>query len=202
MELWLQKIISALPEGNVYLLLLYIFAFAEALPIFGLIVPGSTLAVFSGFLVIQGKSTLFLLILIHIAGALAGDLLSFWLGYYYGSKWLRLRSFQKHRQLVKRSEEFFLLHGGKSIFFARFLGPIRGITPFIAGLSGMPGRIFSGYAIISAILWGISYPGLGYLGGRSWQQAQSLSSRFGLLIIIALAGTVLHHWIRKNIKRT
>lgn len=202
MELWLQKIISILPDGNVYLFLLFIFAFAEALPIFGLIVPGSTLAVFAGFLVIQGKCALSSLILIHISGALAGDLLSFWLGYYYGSNWLKLRSFQRYRQLVIRSEEFFLNHGGKSIFFARFLGPIRGITPFIAGLSGMPGRLFSGYALVSAALWGISYPGLGYLGGKSWQQAQSLSSRFGLLIIVAFAGTILHHWIRKNIKKS
>lgn len=202
MELWLEKIVSGLPDGNLYLLLLFVCAFAEALPILGLIVPGSTVAVFAGFLVIHGKSTLSQLILVHFCGALGGDLVSFWLGYYYGSKWLKLRSFQKHYRLVKQAEKFFLNHGGKSIFFARFLGPIRGITPFIAGLSGMSGRLFSIYAVISAVLWGISYPGLGYWGGKSWQQTQSLSTRFGLLILIALAATVLHHWIRRNIKKT
>ena len=53
--------------------------------------------------------------------------------------------------------------------------------------------------LISAILWGIVYPGLGYLGGASWQKAQSLSVRFGLLILVALAVTIAHHWLRRSL---
>jgi len=201
MENWLQQFIGLLPDGGSYLLLLFLVAFAESLPLVGLIVPGSTLIVFAGFLASHGKCSFLLLGVMTATGALLGDLFSFWLGYYYGTKLLRLRSFQKHHQLVKRSERFFVDHGGKSIFFARFLGPIRGITPFIAGLSGMPGRSFSLYALISAVLWGICYPGLGYLGGSSWQNAQSLSAKFGLVMILILVATMLHYWIRRNFKK-
>jgi undecaprenyl-diphosphatase len=201
MENWLQHFIGFLPEGTTYLLALFLVAFCESLPMIGLLVPGSTLVVFAGFLVLHGKCSFILLSTVTITGALLGDLLSFWLGFYYGSKLLKLRSFQKHHSLVKRSELFFVDHGGKSIFFARFLGPIRGITPFIAGLSGLPRRPFCCYATISAILWGICYPGIGYLGGSSWQQAQSLSAKFGLVILGLLLITLLNYWIRRNFRK-
>lgn len=202
METWLQQLVQMLPQGGSYYLLLFLIALTESLPMLGLLMPGSTLLVFAGFLVVQGKGCYLPILLCTAIGALLGDLLSYWLGSHYGSKILQLRSFRKHRRLVKQSEQFFCTHGGKSIFFARFLGPIRGITPFIAGLSNMPRRPFSYYALISAILWGISYPGLGYLGGASWQQAESLSTRFGLLILLALAVTVIHYRLRRSLKFT
>lgn len=202
MEHWLQQFIGLLPDGGSYLLLLFLIALTESLPLVGLIVPGSTLIVLAGFLASHGKCSIILVASVTIAGALLGDLFSFWLGFYYGSKLLRLQSFKKHHLLVRRSEQFFVDHGGKSIFFARFLGPIRGITPFIAGLSSLPGRPFCYYALISSFLWGICYPGIGYWGGSSWQQAQSLSAKFGLVILALLLATILNFWIRRYFKKT
>lgn len=202
MEAWLQQLVQMLPQGSSYYLLLLLIAFSESLPMIGLLMPGSTLIVLAGFLVFQGKGNYLPILFCTASGALLGDLLSFWLGNHFGSKILQMRSFRKHRRLVKQSEQFFCTHGGKSIFFARFLGPIRGITPFIAGLSNMPGRPFTCYALISAVLWGISYPGLGYLGGASWQRAESLTARFGLLILLGLAVTVIHYRLRRSLKFT
>ncbi len=200
MDAWLKEFVEFLPTGSNYYLLLLLIAFSESLPMIGLMVPGSTLIVLAGFLAFHSKG-LFLPILFCTAfGALLGDLLSYWLGGHFGSKMLTLKSFRKHRRLIQQSERFFCDHGGKSIFFARFLGPIRGITPFIAGLSRMAGRPFCIYALISSILWGISYPGLGYLGGASWKQAESLSTRFGLLILLALVISIIHYWLRRSLK--
>jgi membrane protein DedA with SNARE-associated domain len=200
MNVWLSQLISILPDGGSYLAAIFIVAFFESLPMIGLLMPGSTLVVMAGFLVFHGKSSLLLLFIISTSGALAGDLVSFWLGFRFGSKILKTKSFQKHYRLITKSEQFFVNHGGKSIFFARFLGPIRGITPFIAGLSGMARNTFYYYAFISAIFWGITYPGLGYMGGHSWQYAQSLTTRFGLGMLIILAAVFIHQWVRKNIK--
>ena len=200
MESWLQQFIDLLPNGQTYLLVLSLIAFAESLPAIGLIVPGSTLIVFAGFLVLHGKGSLLLLILVTMIGAFFGDLFSFWLGSHYGSKLLKLSYFQRYHKSANNSEHFFIHHGGKSIFFARFLGPIRGITPFIAGLAGMKKGVFFMYAAISAVLWGICYPGLGYLGGNSWQSAQSLSARFGLIVGVIFVATLLHYWIRYYFK--
>ncbi len=201
MEGWLQQLVELLPDGNTYLLVLFLTSFAESIAIIGLLVPGSTIVIFAGFLILQGKGSLLAIIVTSTLGAFLGDICSYWLGFHYGSKLLKLISFQKQHKLIKRAEHFFVDHGGKSIFFARFLGPIRGITPFIAGLSGMTWRPFSCYALISAILWGIAYPGIGYLGGSSWQNVQSLSAKFGAIILIILVAIIFNYWIRRTFKK-
>jgi len=197
MESWLQQFIELLPNGAIYLLLLFIIAFAESLPFVWLLVPGSTLIVLAGFLALSGKNSIQMIIIVTTCGAFLGDLCSFWIGAHYGPTVLKLQLFKKRHKLVTQAQMYFVDHGGKSIFFARFLGPIRGITPFIAGISKMSGRSFIGYTTISAILWGICYPGIGYFGGSSWQQAQSLSARFGLIIIVLLAITIVHYWVKR-----
>ncbi|MBD1401678.1 DedA family protein [Pelovirga terrestris] len=197
MEAWIQQILMFLPAGGKYHFLIFFVAFAESLPVAGLLIPGSTIIVLAGFLVVAGKGNLATLILLAVLGALCGDLLSLWLGKSYGGIFLRMRFFRRRRTMIRYAQKFFLTHGGKSLFFARFLGPIRGIVPFIAGLSQMPGRGATGYILISSILWGICYPGLGYLGGSSLQQAQTMGARFGLAVFLLLLVVLVHYQVKK-----
>jgi len=197
MEAWTQQILMYLPEGSKYYALIFFVALAESLPVAGLIVPGSTIIVLAGFLIVAGKGNLASLILVAGIGALFGDLLSLWLGKRYGGVFLRMRFFRRRRKMIRYAQKFFVRHGGKSLFFARFLGPIRGIVPFVAGMSQMPQRAASIYILISSVLWGISYPGLGYLGGSSLQQAQTLGARFGLAIFVLLLVFIVHYQVKK-----
>jgi len=200
METWLQQLIEWLPEGGLYLVLLLFIAFFESLPIIGLLVPGSTLVVLAGFLTVHGKGSLPLVIIFCTVGALVGDLVSYWTGARMGKHLLGRKSFRKRKKLITRSQNFFVEHGGKSLFFARFLGPLRGITPFIAGGARMePGPVIN-YTLISAVLWGISYPGIGYLGGASWEYTQDLTTRFGLLIGLALIIAISHALLVRKTK--
>lgn len=200
METWTQYILLYLPEGSKYYSLLFLVAFAESLPIVGLLVPGSTVIVLAGFLIVAGKGNLAALIMVATVGALFGDLLSMWLGKRYGGIFLRMRFFRRRRKMIRYAQKFFVTHGGKSLFFARFLGPIRGIVPFIAGLSQIPRGAGAIYILISSILWGICYPGLGYLGGSSLQQAQNLGARLGLAIIVLLLIVIVHYQVKKLFK--
>ena len=58
------------------------------------------------------------------------------------------------------------------------------LVPFVAGASQMRPAVFSCYAVISGVLWGISYPGIGYLGGSSWEfiYAMTIDGAFGLAL--------------------
>lgn len=198
MEIWLQNVLQWLPEGLTYLTLLMFIAFFESLPVIGLLMPGSTLIVLAGFLTVQGKSTLVPLILSCGIGALIGDLTSYWLGGRLGTSLLQRKSFRKRKIMIQRAQLFFHEHGGKSLFFARFLGPLRGITPFVAGSAHMPPGPFFRYTLISTVLWGIAYPGIGFLGGASWEYAQDLTTRFGLIIGLALLITVIHTLLKRK----
>ncbi len=191
MEQWLQDIFNLLPGGIIFITAVFVIAFLEALVGIGLIMPGSVLTVFSGWLAFQGKASIATIMAAAGLGALLGDLLSYWLGARCGAHLWRWSLLKKRQNLLRLAELFFLEHGGKGIFFGRFLGPIRGLVPFVAGASYMRPLVFSCYAIISSILWGISYPGLGYLGGTSWQHAETLAGRLGLLVILALIVTLL-----------
>ena len=200
MEDLIQQIVLYLPEGSRYYLIIFLVAFAESLPFTGLIVPGSTIIVLSGFLVVSDKGDLGLLMLMATLGALMGDLLGLWLGKRYGSMIAQTRLLKRRRKLVRYSQKFFVAHGGKSLFFARFLGPIRGIVPFVAGLSQIQTRAACIYIVISAVLWGISYPAIGYLGGSSLQQAQTLGARFGIAVFVLLLMVIVHYQVKKLFK--
>ena len=196
MEQWLLDIFNQLPGGMLFITAVFVVAFLEALVGIGLIMPGSVLTVFSGWLAFHGKAPITMIMAAAGLGAVLGDLLSYWLGARFGIhlwNWPRLK---KHKGLLRLAELFFFEHGGKSVLLGRFLGPIRGLVPFVAGASQMRSSVFSCYAVISGILWGISYPGIGYLGGTSWQQAETLAGRLGLLLALAVVVFLLVAWLR------
>ena len=198
MEQWLQDIFNLLPGGMLFVTAVFVIAFLEALVGIGLIMPGSVLTVFSGWLAFQGKAPITAIMAAAALGALLGDLLSYWLGARFGVHLWQWSLLKKRQGLLHLAELFFFEHGGKGIFFGRFIGPIRGLVPFVAGASHMPPVVFSGYTIVSGLFWGISYPGLGYLGGTSWQHAETLAGRLGLLVVLALAATLLMAWLRQK----
>lgn len=196
MEQWLQDIFNLLPGGPLFVSAVFVIAFLEALVGIGLIMPGSVLTVFSGWLAFHGKAPITAIMAAAALGALLGDLLSYWLGARFGGHIWRWGLLKKRQGLLRLTEIFFFEHGGKGVFFGRFLGPIRGLVPFVAGAGKMRPMVFSGYAVVSSILWGISYPGLGYLGGTSWQRAETLTGRLVLLIVLSLIVTLLVTWLR------
>ena len=196
MEQWLLDIFNQLPGGMLFFTVVFIVAFLEALVGIGLIMPGSVLTVFSGWLAFHGKAPISMIMASAGLGAVLGDLLSYWLGARFGIHLWNWQLLKKHEGLLRLTELFFFEHGGKSVLLGRFLGPIRGLVPFVAGASQMRPSAFSCYAIISGILWGISYPGIGYLGGTSWQQAETLAGRLGLLLSLAVVVFLLVAWLR------
>lgn len=195
---WLQQIIVFLPEGPAYLGLVALVAFLESLPLIGLAMPGSTLIVFAGFLAAHGKGDAAGLVLACIGGAFLGDFVSYWLGGRLGKRIMATHWLRRREDRLHAAELFFGEHGGKSLFYARFLGPIRGTIPFLAGMARMKPGYFCLATLISAILWGIAYPGIGYLGGESWQQASSFSGRLGLMIFLACCASIFHLWLRRK----
>jgi membrane protein DedA with SNARE-associated domain len=199
MEHWLQEIFNLLPGGALFIAAVFLIAFFEALVGVGLIMPGSVLTVFSGWLAFQGKAPIEAVMTSAACGALAGDLLSYWLGARFGIHLWGWQLLKKRQNLLRLAEIFFIEHGGKSVFFGRFLGPIRGLVPFVAGASQMRPLVFTLYSITSGILWGTSYPGLGFLGGTSWQRAETLTGRLGLLVALALITSLLLMWLRRKL---
>lgn len=193
MDPWLENLANWLPAGMWYYIWIGCIAFLESLAIVGIFVPGSVVIVLAGFFAAQGKGDALSLMAVSALGAVLGDMLSYLLGARFGEILFHTRILKRRRKVLERARSFFLGHGGKAVFFGRFVGFLRPFMPMIAGSARMSPALFAIYALISGILWGIAYPGLGYFFGASWQQVQIWTGRLSLLILVLAGLLILNH---------
>jgi len=178
--------------------LVLLVSFAESLAFVGVFVPGGILVVLAGFLSAQGYLDLGDLIWFAAIGAILGDSLSYWLG----SKGVRF--FRNENRILKLShlekgEQFFKKHGEKSVLLGRFIGPMRPIVPFVAGLFRMRQRTFLFWNIVSGFLWAAGYLLLGYFFGGVASVIEAWTTRAGFFAFIALISIlVLWFLVRRS----
>lgn len=164
-----------------YWLVLFI-SLLESLAFVGIIVPGSLLVIVAGFLSAQGYFDIGDLIWFAAIGAILGDGIS----YYFGTKGTKL--FRDKNKILKlshldRGKNFFRKHGNKSVFLGRFIGPVRPIIPFIAGLYKMDKKSFIFWNVISAFLWATANLFLGYFFGGAAKSIEAWSTRAGIFLL-------------------
>ncbi len=161
-------------------------ACAESLAVVGLVVPGAVMMFGAGALIAAGAMGFWTTLLLAVAGAVLGDGLSYWLGYRYNDKICQWWPFNRHPELLRRGEAFFHHHGGKSVFIARFVGPVRPIVPMMAGMMAMsPSRFFLAN-ILSALAWAPIYLLLGMAFGASLTLAGEVAGRLAILMGVVL----------------
>jgi len=195
---WLQTWIETYPGLSYFFI--FLTAFLESLLLVGLPLPGAALIISFGALVALGYLDLTTTILLCIAGAVAGDGLSFWIGYHYKDKLKTIWPFYYFKKQFKSGEQFFLKHGGKSIAFGRFVGPVRAIIPTIAGMMNMSPWRFTFINVLSAIAWAPAYLLPGIVFGASIDLASEVAIRLVAFIFILIILIFLTRWlIRKAI---
>jgi membrane protein DedA with SNARE-associated domain/membrane-associated phospholipid phosphatase len=166
------------------LTVVFLAAFLEALAVVGTFVPGSTAMFLAGALTGTGSLSLGWVFVWALAGAIAGDGMSFWLGSRYKERIVRLWPFRRHPELLDAGHRFFRKHGAKSVVLARFIGPLRAIVPVVAGMLGMPPLRFYAMNVLSALLWAPAHILPGVVFGASVLLAGAVS--FRLVVILAL----------------
>ncbi|MGF7177401.1 membrane protein DedA with SNARE-associated domain [Azospirillum doebereinerae] len=133
--------------------ILFLIAFAEGVTVVGLLIPGVVALTATGALVAAGVLEFWTVYAAIAGGTILGDATSYWLGRIFGERLFRLWPFSKRPALRQRGEAFFHRHGGKSVFLARFVGPLRAVVPTVAGMVAMPHRQFQTFNILSAVIW-------------------------------------------------
>ncbi len=165
---------------------IFITSFAESLAFVGLFMPGAALMLAAGTLIAAGALSFWPTMGWAVCGAVLADGLSFWLGHRYKEEIRSFRFFARHPEMLERGERFFRHHGGKSVFFGRFVGPIRPVIPIVAGMMGMGQTQFTLYNILSALGWAPAYllPGMAF--GASLALAGEVAGRLALLLVILM----------------
>jgi membrane protein DedA with SNARE-associated domain len=172
--------------------LLFAASLLDALFIVGAFVPASIFLFGVGALVALGSLDLWHTTTIAVAGVLIGDGISFWLGRHYRERLFQLPLLQRHPQFVARGRAFFERHGGKGVWLARFLGPVRAVTPAMAGAAGMPVWQFFLIDVTAAYPWALIYILPGVLFGASMGLAAEVATRLAalLVLIFVLGGAI------------
>lgn len=132
-------------------------ALLESLAVAGILVPGVAILFAVAVLAGQAGTPLLHVLAWGAAGAILGDLLSFWLGRRLQGRLHQVWPFRRHPVMVRRAEGLFARHGGKSVVIGRFVGPVRPFIPMVAGAFNMPTRRFVVVNVASALAWAPFY---------------------------------------------
>ncbi len=171
------------------LAVIFCAALLEALAVIGTVIPGSSIVFIGGALAGLNALDPWWTAAVAVAGAILGDGISYWLGQHYHERIRGLWPIRKYPAVLEQGQAYFARHGGKSVFFGRFLGPVRAIVPVVAGMSGMPAVHFYLINVVSAFAWVAAHLVPGILFGASLQLAGAVSSR--LLILLLVLGAFL-----------
>jgi undecaprenyl-diphosphatase len=178
--------------GSWAYLLVAFMAMAETAAFLGFIAPGEFTIIFGGVLAGEGTLSIWLLIGIVWTSIVIGDSIGFMLGRRLGRGFAERHG---HRvrltgERLRKVDAYFARHGGKTIFFGRWLGFVRPLMPFTAGTSGMSYRQFLPYDVLSAGLFGTFFSMLGFIFWRSFEQVASTAGK-GALAFAILLGLVV-----------
>ena len=179
----------------------FVVALMESLLILGLLIPGAALLFGVGALMATGSLPVASILFWTVAGAIAGDLASFLFGQHYHQRLRVIWPFRRYPRLVNRGVDFFVRHGGKSVFMARFIGPLRPIVPAIAGMMNMPTARFLLVDILACILWAPVYILPGMVFGASLGLAAEVAGRLVVLLIVIATVAWLGIWLGINLVR-
>ena len=169
--------------------IVFLLTFGESMLVLGILIPATALLLMTGGLVGSGNLPILPVLLWGYAGAILGDLLSFWIGKWLGPSVLRWRVLKRHRSTVARARLFFYRYGFFAVLVGRFLGPMRSTVPTVAGVMGMPQLRFQAANILSAIVWVPALLAPGFLAVRSVDAALQ-SPRVMVYAIAALCVTI------------
>jgi membrane-associated protein len=149
-------------------LVLFLVVFAETGLVVTPFLPGDSLLFAIGALAsIEGSpiSLPLMIVTLCVAGIL-GDAVNYSIGHWLGpAVFSSERSRLLNPKHLERTQQFYVKHGRKTIFLARFVPIVRTFAPFVAGIGRMSYPVFAAWNVSGALVWVISLTLAGYFFG-------------------------------------
>src|SRR5215831_6689733 len=172
----------------------------------GFPIPAIPVLLAAGAVAGDGQAHLAVLTGISVVACLLGDMLWFELGRYRGRQALSLLcriSFEPDA-CVRRTENFFLIHGIRALILAKFIPGLSTLAPALAGLFRISMGRFLLFNSAGALLWSFSFLLLGYVFSDQIGYVAELAVQFGktaiVIISVSLSGYLLYkYWHRQKL---
>lgn len=172
--------------------LLFVVVMLES---FGIPLPGETALIAFGVLAAEGHYSIAWVVVLAAAAAIVGDNLGYWLigrlgGRALFERWGWLRRYAE--RVLPRAERIMGRHGGKTVFFGRFIAVLRFTAAWVAGLGRMPWWKFLFWNASGGIAWAATVGLVAFYAGKA---AADAIQRYGLFAVAGVAAVVLIGWI-------
>jgi membrane protein DedA with SNARE-associated domain len=160
----------------------------------GVPLPGETILVSAAVYAGSSHSLEIAYVIASAAGgAILGDNIGFWVGREFGtsllSRWGYLIGLDERRR--KLGQYLFVRHGGKIVFFGRFVALLRAFAALLAGANGLSPLRFLIFNAAGGIVWATVFGLGGYLLGES---IHLVAGALGWAALIAALVLIIMFW--------
>jgi membrane protein DedA with SNARE-associated domain len=166
---------------------------------FGIPLPGETALIIFGVLASNGSYSVEAVIAVAAAAAIVGDNLGYWIIGRWGGRalfrrWVLLEKWAE--TVIPRVERIMKRHGGKTVFFGRFIAILRFTAAWVAGLGRMDWWRFLFWNAFGGIVWAIVFGLLAYYGG---EHAADAIAHYGVLGAVGVGLVLVGGWVALHV---
>ena len=178
----------------------WIVAAIVALESMGIPAPGETAlvtaAIFAGT---THRLNIAVVIVAAAIGAICGDNVGYLVGRRFGYTLLMQYGplARMHARRIKLGQFLFAQHGGKVVFFGRFVAVLRALAALLAGINCMGWRRFVFFNASGGILWAAGYGMAAYVVGERLERIRGLVAIVGVVVAATLCAGGFW-WMRRH----
>jgi membrane-associated protein len=172
--------------------------FAEASILIGFFFPGETAVILGGVAASRGHINIVLLCVVVVTCGVAGDSVGYVVGEKWGRRLIKLRFLRRRQRLLDRVFDQLHKRGAIAVFVARFTAFLRAVVPGLAGISGMPYRVFLPANAAGGLVWGTGFCLLGYILGHAYTKVEHASGIASDVLLGLIALTLIVLSIRRR----
>jgi membrane protein DedA with SNARE-associated domain len=152
-EMWEGLISLVKAHESAVLPVAFAICLAESIVGISLLIPSTAILIAASTVLAAGGADMVALWLAAGLGASLGDWISYGLGFHFEHELRRRWPLRDNEELLLRGHRFFERWGWISLFVSRFMGPLRSVTPLVAGICEMPLLVFGLASLVSAMVW-------------------------------------------------
>jgi len=168
-------------------------------------IPSEIILPLAGFTASRGSFALWEVLVWTTVGSVVGALALYGLGAWLGPE--RVRRIVARVPLMKvsdvdRAEVWFARHGSKAVFFGRMIPIFRSLISIPAGVERMPVLRFTLLTTAGSAIWNTTFVLAGFFLGENWSSVEQYADLFQLVVITAVALTVVTFIVLRVRQRT
>jgi len=196
---WVMGVISTLGYPGIFLLMTLESALIP--------IPSEIIMPFSGFLVSEGRFSLWAIALAGASGNLVGSWLAYALGY-YGEKALVRKIIVKYGRFILLTEDdfnsslrLFSKYGQWAAAIARVLPAVRTFISLPAGIAKLQFWKFSALTFFGSLIWSFFLGYIGFVLGENWEIIRPYFRKFDLAIVavtLILVGIYIYYKLKRE----